>query len=378
MYFKYDGYEEQIMLITYQTMSHFAEFADILAGKLDWRNAPFFSQYFKADEHSVFPKFILYSSHAEEVAPLLHALENPLLVDPSPASAVFVEYFESAQGDLRVRVLFNDNTWEFEDRKPLFFNRVVQAEDGSMTVDEFKRFISAKIEGWDSEYPQGDVPEKCDQPFEFVDPSRTDFFAPPESFREALYNYYGVKPVLPSASELMSNPQFIMKLNHKYVYGRALSFVVPEEYPMVLAAVVLLCIECFLVGVLVADPARSKYFTRDLLAQFGHDEKATKRGFPDNGEGRHAEKLDYKDWIELNTSLRVHADFVNILPLLVIVLTVSGLYLPKAAMWVGFANVVVRLVSALTFMRWRYECRSLSEVAGTIPVVLLGVAVFID
>lgn len=82
-----------------------------------------------------------------------------------------------------MRVLFNDDTWEFSNRRPLFFPKIDQAEDGSMTADEFRRFISRKVDGWDSKFVTGNVPEKCDVPFDMVDPSRSDFFAPPDTFR---------------------------------------------------------------------------------------------------------------------------------------------------------------------------------------------------
>lgn len=212
LYPKYDAYEESISLTTYQVMNHFSEFADILNGRLDWRNAPFFTEYFDVDEHTTFPKFILYSTHAEEVAPLLHALDNPLLLDPPPASAVYVEYFESTrEGEpaLRVRVFFNADTWGFGNRTPLFFDHVEQAEDGSMSAADFQAFIAGKVSAWDEKYVKGDVPEKCDRDFEHVDPGRTDFFAPPEPFREALYARFGITPVMPPASEERDDPRFI-------------------------------------------------------------------------------------------------------------------------------------------------------------------------
>ena len=137
----------------------------------------------------------------------MHALDNPLLIDPAPASAVFVEYFESSDGSLRVRVLFNNDTWKFSNRKPLFFNHVEQAEDGSMTADEFKKFITRKVDSWDSKFPRGDVPEKCATPWPQIDPSKTDFWAPPEAFRKALYHHYGISPVLPPAAEVSVDPQ---------------------------------------------------------------------------------------------------------------------------------------------------------------------------
>ena len=40
------------------------------------------------------PKFVLFSAHAETVAPILHAFNHPLLLTPDPASMVLVNYYE--------------------------------------------------------------------------------------------------------------------------------------------------------------------------------------------------------------------------------------------------------------------------------------------
>ena len=120
VYPKFNAHEEETSLTTYHVMNVFKEFTDILSGNLDWQKAQFFTEYFDIAEHTIFPKFILYSTHAEEIAPLLHALDNPLLLhDPPPASAVYVEYFEKTRdgaSELRVRVFYNADTWYFEHR----------------------------------------------------------------------------------------------------------------------------------------------------------------------------------------------------------------------------------------------------------------------
>ena len=105
-----------------------------------------------------------------------------------------------------------------------------------------------------------------------------------------------------------------------------------------------------------------------------------KGGFPDSGEGRYAAKLDYEAWVILNKCNRYHSEFVQKLPLFVIVLMVSGLYLPKLAMIVGICNAVVRFLSIMAFMQFGSECKGLKfmkDYTGNGPMVILGIATFI-
>ena len=57
---------------------------------------------------TVFPKFILYSAHAETVYPLLAAFEHILATEAPPASAIFVDFY-TVDGEDRVRVVFKAN-----------------------------------------------------------------------------------------------------------------------------------------------------------------------------------------------------------------------------------------------------------------------------
>ena len=120
-----------------------------------------------------------------------------MLVDPEPASAIYVEYSETADRQLRVRVFFNNDTLNFNNRKPLFIDQVEQAADGSMTAEAFNKFLNERIRYWDKGLfaIEGDVPTKCDHTFDAIYPSRTDFFSDPEVFRKALYKHFDVTPV---------------------------------------------------------------------------------------------------------------------------------------------------------------------------------------
>ena len=51
-------------------------------------------KYFsKSTDATSMPKFVLYSAHAETVAPILHALKHPLLLNPEPSAMVLVNYY---------------------------------------------------------------------------------------------------------------------------------------------------------------------------------------------------------------------------------------------------------------------------------------------
>merc|ERR1712032_851230 len=80
-------------------------------------------------------------------------------------------------------------------------------------------------------------------------------------------------------------------------------------------------------------------------------------GFPDCGDGRYADKLTYAEWIRYCNFFRAHNNFVEQLPTIIIILMVSGLFLPKTTMWIGFINVVSRIVYTFSYIykgpNWR-------------------------
>ena len=82
----------------------------------------------------------------------------------------------------------------------------------------------------------------------------------------------------------------------------------------------------------------------------------------------------------LNKMHRYHSEFVEKLPIFVIVLLVSGLYLPAAAMTVGISLATIRLFSFLALFNLGSECKGLKvmkDIAGNGPILVLGAATFI-
>ena len=79
-----------------------------------------------------------------------------------------------------------------------------------MTAAEFKKFIARKLNEWATQYQIGDISTKCSTPFTKVDPSSSDFWAPPEDFRKDLYDHYNVTPTLPSLTTKSHEIKFLI------------------------------------------------------------------------------------------------------------------------------------------------------------------------
>ena len=130
-------------------------------------------------------------------------------------------------------------------------------------------------------------------------------------------------------------------------------------------------------------PTRFKLFNKDFMAQFKEehqkhfpDSEPAIGGFPDAGEGRYSEKLDYKSWIEFNNSMRVHQNFVELLPVIVTFLFVGAFVLPKLAMWIGILNAVARIIYSVMYVKFGSNSRALGAIAGSLPLYVLGLATF--
>ena len=100
-------------------------------------------------------------------------------------------------------------------------------------------------------------------------------------------------------------------------------------------------------------------------------------GFPDCGDGRYSQKLPYADWVKFNNAMRVHQNFVEMLPVILTVLCVSGLFLPKITMYVGFINAGARIVYTIMYLKGGSDSRVIGAVAGSLPLYLLAIAGFV-
>ena len=165
----------------------------------------------------------------------------------------------------------------------------------------------------------------------------------------------------------------------------AISIVVPKEFPYIILSLVVLCFECVVISFVVVGSARKKHFNKKFMEQFTVEHKKhfpetepSVGGWPDAGDGRYSEKLDYKSWVEFNNSMRVHQNFVEFLPVIAVFLIIGGFVLPTLAMWVGITNAIARPIYTVMYVKFGSNSRALGAIAGSLPLYVLGLSSFVS
>ena len=104
----------------------FREFVHVLRDNLDWRETTYFKRYFNQQN---FPKFIMYSGHAETLAPLLAAFGKYgyTVHRPRAGSALFLEFYREDE-QIYVLVYYKESVSE---------EKVID----TMTIEEFEAFV---------------------------------------------------------------------------------------------------------------------------------------------------------------------------------------------------------------------------------------------
>ena len=87
--------------------------------------------------------------------------------------------------------------------------------------------------------------------------------------------------------------------------------------------------------------------------------------------------MPYADWVNFNNAMRVHMNFVEMLPVVLTILCVSGLFLPKITMWVGFINAGARIIYTVMYVKRGGDSRVIGAVAGSLPLYTLGITAFV-
>ena len=74
--------------------------------------------------------------------------------------------------------------------------------------------------------------------------------------------------------------------------------------------------------------------------------------------------------------MRVHQNFVELLPVIAMFMTLGTFVLPTFTMWVGIINAITRLVYTVMYVKFGSNSRALGGIAGSLPLYILGVASF--
>ena len=167
---------------------------------------------------------------------------------------------------------------------------------------------------------------------------------------------------------------------------KELTLEVPAEYPLIMLCVAILSIYVLIMPYFVVIPKRNKIFhplymknfVLDHIKAFGPSAENPHllAGFPDQGNGLYADKLPYKQWYELNNSIRVHHNFVESMPQIICILLISGLYFPMATLGIAALNCVTRPIYIVQYLNGGPNKRILGAVSGSAPLYALGLATF--
>ena len=128
--------------------------------------------------------------------------------------------------------------------------------------------------------------------------------------------------------------------------------VVPSVFPWTMFFAVLITIFSTYIKHFIAGPAlRKKYFNEKFMSRWSNDHskafpeaKPIEGGYPDNGEGRYASNLSYKEWVEFCNHQRVHRNFIEQMPVILINLMIGGVFVPKTALFVSICVFVGRVI----------------------------------
>ena len=125
---------------------------------------------------------------------------------------------------------------------------------------------------------------------------------------------------------------------------------IPSNYKWVALSTAGIALECFFLGIIYINRIRGKIFTQEFMDKnFGQVSNnafgvpPSKTGYPDSGNGLHANKLPFSDWLDFNTAMRGHLNFVEYLPAMLILTLICGFFWPATTAWLGLGLFVSRL-----------------------------------
>ena len=157
----------------------------------------------------------------------------------------------------------------------------------------------------------------------------------------------------------------------------------PELFPYVLIEMALICGMCWVIGPLIVVPARKKAFTFEVMDRFteehqrNFDTKISSIGFPDTGNGKYAQELSYKDWFHFNNAMRVHYNFVEQLPSIMVLIFIASLKSPLPTLILAGLYFVFRFIYTIGYVVGGPNLRAIGAIPIlVIKIVLLGYALY--
>lgn len=126
---------------------------------------------------------------------------------------------------------------------------------------------------------------------------------------------------------------------------------IDKDYKWVLLTASLMLFHFTVTG-FFAGARRSKTFNQEFMDEhfkgtherFFPGDKVPKGGYPDMGQGRYSEKLDYKTWFEFNVAQRIHYNYLESVTSVVTWLMIGGLMYAWYAVAAGSVYMIARII----------------------------------
>lgn len=130
------------------------------------------------------------------------------------------------------------------------------------------------------------------------------------------------------------------------------------NFGYVIISCAVIALQIMLTGFIVVGRARDRVFTKLFLSEnFGdehyqeiHEDIQKTHGYPDMGNGRYSQKLDYSDWLMFNKAQRVHYNYIEHVASILIVTLLGGLVYPVLSSIFGFLYAFGRLLYAIFYL----------------------------
>jgi hypothetical protein len=129
---------------------------------------------------------------------------------------------------------------------------------------------------------------------------------------------------------------------------------IPSGYHRVLAVASALGLQCYLTGHWVLSPMRNRIFPQSFMKQFSQKHRESfnsevgSKGYPDDGNGRYAQKLSYRDWFSLSNANSVHRNSADNYAPVITWLLISGLEHTNLVAGIGSIYFGLRLAYTFT------------------------------
>lgn len=132
--------------------------------------------------------------------------------------------------------------------------------------------------------------------------------------------------------------------------------VVGEGYAWILLEAVVICIHMVVTGMMMAS-IRRKVFNKDFYQKRFPEYKQLASvmkpdgGYPDDGQGRLADKLDNEDWFALNNYRRAHMNYLEGGFAVLVPLLIAGLSYTRVTFIAGLVYIVGREIYSQGYRR---------------------------